>query len=51
MIFVDSKFPSVSKSFVDKSFNKLMKKCSRIDILKLAHPLKKSIACVNTAKL
>jgi hypothetical protein len=51
MNYVDSKFPSVSKSFFDKSFNKLVKKCYGIDFFKLTHSFKKSITCVNIAKL
>ncbi len=37
--------------FVDKLFNKLMKKCFGIDFFKLARSLNKSMACVNIAKL
>ncbi len=33
MNFVDSKFPSVNKSLIDKSFNKLEKICYGIDFL------------------
>jgi hypothetical protein len=51
MNFVDSKFSSVTKSSINKSFNKLVKKCFRIDFLKFARLFKKSIACVNIAKL
>jgi hypothetical protein len=51
MNFLDTKFPSVSNSSVDKSFNKLVKKCYGIGFLKFTHSLKKSIACVNIAKL
>jgi hypothetical protein len=51
MNLVDNKFPSVNKSSVDKSFNKLMKKCFKINFFKLTRFLKKSIACVNIVKL
>jgi hypothetical protein len=51
MNYVDSKFPRVNKSSIDKSFNKLVKKCFRIDFFKLPCFLKKSIAYVNIAKL
>jgi len=45
--FIDIKFLRVTKSFVDKSLNKLVKKCFRMGFFKLACSLKKSIACVN----
>ncbi len=48
---MDSKFLNVNKSSFDKSFNKLMKKCYGIDFFKFACSLKKSITCVNIAKL
>jgi hypothetical protein len=51
MNFVDSKFPSVTKSFIDKSLNKLVKKCFGTRFFKLARSLKKSIEFVNIAKL
>jgi hypothetical protein len=43
---MDNKFPSVTKFSIDKSFNKLVKKCYGINLFKLARFLK-SIACVN----
>jgi hypothetical protein len=43
---VDNKFQSVMKSFLEKLFSKLMKKCSKIVFLKLVPSLKKSFACV-----
>jgi hypothetical protein len=45
--FVDNRFPWVTKSFVNKSLSKLVKKCSRMGFFKLARYLKKSMACVN----
>jgi hypothetical protein len=51
MNFVDSKFPSVTKSYVNKSLNKLVRKCYGTRFFKLARSLKKSIACVNIAEL
>jgi hypothetical protein len=47
--FVNSRFPRVTKSLVDKLLNKLMKKCFGIDFFKLVCSLKKSMACVNIA--
>jgi hypothetical protein len=37
----------VTKSFVDKLCNKLVKKCFGIDFFKLTHSLKESMVCVN----
>jgi hypothetical protein len=51
MNFVDSKFPSVSKFSINKSFNKFVRKCYGFNFFKLARSLKNSIACVNIAKL
>ncbi len=51
MNYVDSKLPRVTKYFANKSFTKLVKKCFRINFFKLAHSLKKSMACVNIAQL
>ncbi len=51
MNYVDRKFPSATKSFVDRLFNKLVKKYFGIGFVKLTHFLKKSIACVNITKL
>jgi hypothetical protein len=51
MNFVDRKLPRVIKSSVEKSFNKLVKKCPGTGFFKLAHYLKKSITCVNIAQL
>jgi hypothetical protein len=48
---VDSKLPSVTKSFVDKLLRRLVKKCYGINFFKLVHFLKKSMACVNIAKM
>jgi hypothetical protein len=45
--FVERRFPRVTKSFIDKSFNKLVKKCFEIDFFKLTRSWKKSMACVN----
>jgi hypothetical protein len=42
-------FPRVTKSFIDKLLSKLVKKCYGTGIFKLAHLLKKSMACVNIA--
>jgi hypothetical protein len=47
--FVDRRLPRVTKSFIDKSFNKLIKKCFRIDFFKLGRSWKKSMACANIA--
>ncbi len=47
MNYVDSKLPRVTKSFVNKSFTKVVRKCFRINFFKLEHFLKKSMACVN----
>jgi glutaredoxin 2 len=46
---VDNKFLRVNKSSINKSFSKLVKKCSGISFFKLVHSLKKSMACVNIA--
>ncbi len=51
MNYVDSKLLRVTKSFVNKSFTKLVKKCFKISLFKLAHSLKKSMACVNVVQL
>ncbi len=34
--FINSRFPRVTKSLVNKSLSKLVKKCSRMGLLKLA---------------
>jgi hypothetical protein len=51
MNFFDIKLSSVTKYFINKSFNKLVKKRFRIDFLKLSPFLKKSMACVNIDQL
>jgi len=49
MNYINSKLLKVTKSYIDKSFSKLVKKC--FGIFKLTCSLKKSLACVNIAKL
>jgi hypothetical protein len=51
MNYVDSKLLKITESFVDKSLNKLVKKCFVTDFFKFVGSLKKSMACVNIAKL
>jgi hypothetical protein len=48
--FVERRFPRVTKSFVDKIFKKLVKKCFGINFFKLAYSCKKSMACLNITK-
>jgi hypothetical protein len=45
--YVDRRLPRETKSFVGKSYNKVVNKCSGIGFLKLAHFPKNSMACVN----
>jgi hypothetical protein len=47
MLFVESKLPSVTKSFVNKSLRRLIKKCFGTSFFKLVYYLKKFMACVN----
>ncbi len=47
----NTKLLNVTKSFVNKSFNKLVKKSFGIDFFKLVHSSKILMACVNITKL
>jgi hypothetical protein len=51
MNFVESKLPSITKSFIDKSLNKFVKKSYGISFFKLADFLKKSMASVKITQL
>ncbi len=51
MNFVNNKLPRVTKSFINKSQNKLVKKSCGINFFKFTCFLKKFVACVNIAQL